>query len=265
MQETRLRKLHTSQHPNFLLFGSPATDSGQYGILVGFSTSHAHGQFRELDGRLCSVYFQKHHFAVVAMDPRFLILRVRTPVLKCLIVAAHAPHTGATEADLEVWWSRLASIIPAKYHSWDRILLADANSRIGTFPSPHVGSWQAEADTEKSEYFLRFLHQSSLWLPSTFEAYQHGAGGTWRHTTGKWLRNDFIALPLSWDCQSIKAFVSDAVDLSTVKEDHALVVVELTASTQLLVPPRRGRSVKCYETDIANRTIWQSHFVYRGL
>ena len=37
-----------------------------------------------------------------------------------------------------------------------------------------------------------------------------------------------------------------------VKEDHALVVVELTASTQLLVPPRRGRSVKCYETDIAN-------------
>ena len=91
LQETRLRKIHTSQHPHSLLFSSQATDSRQYGILVGFSTTH--GQLSEPDGSNRKVHLQKHHFAIVAMDPRFLIVRVRTPVLKCLAIAAHAPHT----------------------------------------------------------------------------------------------------------------------------------------------------------------------------
>ena len=93
-----------------------------------------------------------------------------------------------------------------KYASWDRVLLVDANARVGTYPSTNVGSWQAEADTDKSEYFLQFLHANQIRLPATFENFQTGEGGTWRHSNGKWLRNDFIGLPLAWQPHSLRAF-----------------------------------------------------------
>jgi len=157
------------------------------------------------------------------------------------VIAAHAPHTGAAEKEIEAWWLQVDASIPRKYATWDRILLADANARVGTYPSPHVGPWQAEIDTEKSEYFLQFLQQNALWLPATFEHCQEGEGGTWRHNQGKWLRNYFIALPMTWQCHSLTAYVSDQVDLSTVKEDHALAVVTLTKN---IIPFAKPRSVK---------------------
>ena len=226
---------------NFFLFGSAATDAGHYGIIVGFNTQHPHGWTKEDNKDDNGVVFHSCHFSLIARDPRFLIVRVRTPVLRCIVIAAHAPHTGAAEKDIEAWWLQVDASIPRKYATWDRILLADANARVGTYPSPHVGPWQAEIDTEKSEYFLQFLQQNALWLPATFEHCQEGEGGTWRHNQGKWLRNYFIALPMTWQCHSLTAYVSDQVDLSTVKEDHALAVVTLTKN---IIPFAKPRSVK---------------------
>eukprot|EP00435_Cladocopium_sp_Y103_P052366 s2000_g16.t1 len=176
LQETRLRRQHTLHDANFLLFSSPATEAGHFGILMGFSTKHAHGRMQHSDGRSREVFFRQEHFAIIAATPRFLIIRVHTPLLKCIAIAAHAPHTGASERELSMWWSSLTSAIPNKYTEWHRILLIDANARVGTFPSKHVGSWQAETDSAKSDFFLDFLALHDLWLPSTFEEYQCGSG-----------------------------------------------------------------------------------------
>lgn len=250
LQETRLRKVHTAQDSNFLLFSSPATAAGHYGIVIGFSTQHPHGWISDAPKGESGIVFQPKHFSLVARDPRYLIVRVRSPVLRCLVIAAHAPHTGATEKDIEAWWSQVDANIPQKYATWDKILLADANARVGTYPSLHVGPWQAETDSEKSEYFLRFLQKHELWLPATFEAYQKGEGGTWRHNQGKWLRNDYIALPTTWHCHSLQAYVSDQIDLSTVKEDHAVAIVELTTDIIPLAKPRKHLSHKRHEQDL---------------
>lgn len=250
LQETRLRKAHVTQHPNFLLFSSQATAAGQFGILMGFSTVHAHGTVHESDARGgADVFFQKNHFAVIAQDPRYLIVRVRSPVIQCIAIAAHAPHSGASEQEIESWWCKLDGLIPSRYQTWARILLVDANARIGSYPSDNVGSWQAEADTAKSEPFLQFLHCNSLWLPATFETCQVGEGGTWRHNKGHWLRNDFVALPFAWNCRDVKAFVSSEVDLSTVKEDHALAIVEMTADVTPLASPRTCKIDKRTDQD----------------
>lgn len=50
---------------------------------------------------------------------------------------------GAEEREIEAWWRKVDDSIPQKYFAWDRILLVDANGRVGSFPSPHVGTWQA--------------------------------------------------------------------------------------------------------------------------
>ena len=252
LQETRLRKVHLLTDPNYLLFHSPATEAGHYGVLVGFNARRSHGHWKGQDSMPEEVFFQKTHISIIARDPRFLILRVRSPILQCILIAAHAPHTGANEADIESWWTRLTDTIPPKYHKWDRILLADANARIGTFPSSNVGTWQAESDSDKSEYFVQFLQNNDLWVPATFEEFQKGEGGTWRHNQGMWLRNDYVALPCSWKCQELEAFVSDEVDLSTVKEDHALAVNKLVANITPVAPRRAQFIPKRSEEDLAS-------------
>ena len=250
LQETRLRKQHCAGHPDFLLFSSPATEAGHYGIMIGFNTKLSHGTWTDTTARSSDVFFEQNHFAVIARNPRLLIVRVRTPIMQAIVIAAHAPHSGALEQEIEEWWQCVDRSIPTKYRQWARILLVDANARIGSFPSESVGSWQAENDTAKSEPFLQFLHQNSLWVPATFETCQFGAGGTWRHNNGHWLRNDFVALPLAWNCHQVKAYVSEDVDLSTVKEDHALAVVELKADITPVNQAPTGRSSKRTDNDL---------------
>eukprot|EP00435_Cladocopium_sp_Y103_P068339 s97_g31.t1 len=218
--------------------------------MVGFSTKHAHGQLPAADGRLKDVFFRSDHFAVIASQPRLLVIRVCTPIFRCIVVAAHAPHTGAPEAEIAAWWQAITDAVPLKYATWGVVLLADANARVGSFPSQHVGAWQAEADTVKSDSFLDFLQRHELWLPSTFEPYQLGPGGTWRHSTGKWLRNDFIAIPLSWPVQRLSAFVNTNIDASIAKEDHATVTVELQMPVACQTPRHGVRSTKRKEADL---------------
>ena len=250
LQETRLRRVHTAKSPNYLLFHSHATEAGHFGIIIGFSTQHPHGSFSDEAGNSIEVFFQQNHFSVIAQDPRFVIVRVRTPIIQCIVIAPHAPHTGAEEREIEAWWRKVDDSIPQKYFSWDRILLVDANARVGSFPSPHVGTWQAENDSEKSDYFIQFLQTNSLWLPATFEVYQKGEGGTWRHNQGKWLRNDFVAIPMAWQYTSLNAHVSSEVDLSTVKEDHGLAVVEFTAAAMPIAKARTRKLQKRADQDL---------------
>eukprot|EP00435_Cladocopium_sp_Y103_P032829 s972_g8.t1 len=256
-QETRLRKQHSLTDPHYLLFSSAATEAGHFGMLLGFSTYHAHGQMQTPSRRDSKVCFRSDHFAIIAANPRLLIVRVRTPVLRCIVIAAHAPHSGASEQELETWWTSVTASIPAKYDNWERLVCVDANARVGQFPSDHVGDWQAEEDTPKSEFFLDFLQQHHLWLPSTFEASQIGRGGTWRHNNGKWLRNDFIALPLAWSHCLTQAFVNANVDVSTVKEDHAVATVTVSMPVDCLRAHRRKSSVKRLEKDVHLVQSWR--------
>ena len=99
----------------------------------------------------------------------FLLFRVRSPILRCLVVAADAPHTGSQESDIANWWDRLQRHMPVKYRQWYRIFLADANPRIGAYPASSIGTWQAEIDSEKSEPFIQLVEQNNLWIPATFE------------------------------------------------------------------------------------------------
>eukprot|EP00435_Cladocopium_sp_Y103_P016108 s4736_g4.t1 len=225
-------------------------DAGHYGIVMGCNCKNAHGQIATSDGKGRDVYFKQEYLSSVARDPRILIVRARTPALKCIFIAAHAPHTGASENEIAQWWQKLQSLVPPKYDAWDRILLVDANARVGGFPSESAGSWQAEEDSDKSGPFLDYLHQQSLWLPATFEDYQQGPGGTWCHNSGKWLRNDFNWIPEGWSYEKVSASVSTEIDLSTVKEDHAVAMVSLQAAGQPLPQRHIVRVPKRAESDL---------------
>ena len=90
-QETRLQTQMRLWNEDYFLIHAPANARGQFGILVGLAKSipfaldsneqpHPKG------------WFVEHDFSVLVAEPRLLILRLSNAFLKCILIAAHAPH-----------------------------------------------------------------------------------------------------------------------------------------------------------------------------
>lgn len=240
LQETRLRKLYRAQDPRYVLVKSAATNAGCYGIMLGLSKKHPHGWITTSGGKEIPVYFHENQVSIVVASPRALIIRLCTPVLRCIVVAGHAPHTGHTDEEVKHWWVQLGRQIPSKYNDWPRILLCDANARVGSVATSFLGEFQAETETSKSEFFRTFLQDQGLWLPATFAKTQRSEGGTWRHPNGTWLRGDYIGLPVQWAFDECSAFIDEQIDVSTVKEDHRTAVVTFAGPSPIF-KARSGR------------------------
>ena len=237
-QETRLRRLSHGHDARYWLFKSSATKHGHYGVMVGLARIIPLGQVIDAQGKPQKIFIQQRDVAVISTDPRHLILRLRTTLCKCILIAGHAPHSGATSEEISQWWSALAGQIPSKYRTWPRILLVDANARVGSEPCPHIGDHQAERGTGKEEGFEQFVREQGLFLPSTSSHFQEGDGMTWRHSNGSWHRDDFIGLPMTWQYASCRAWVSLDVDVGLVKEDHRVPMVQFSCSMPITTPTR---------------------------
>lgn len=196
------------------------------------------------------VFFKQEDVVVVASAPRYLILRLKTSLFKAIVIAGHAPHSGATETEIATWWSNLASTIPDRYAMWPRILLVDANARIGGEPCQHIGPHQAEKHTGEEEGFTQFVRSQGLFLPATFQYCHTGDGGTWLHPKGTWCRNDFVALQVDWHYEFCKSWVSTDIDVGLAKEDHRASVVHFTRHVSVAPVDRFAKPFKLHLVDI---------------
>eukprot|EP00435_Cladocopium_sp_Y103_P066007 s750_g28.t1 len=226
-QETRLRQMSNRHDDRYWLYRSTANEHGQYGIIVGLHRTFPVGQIERPGSPVQNVYLLDTEVAVIAASPRFLILRVDNPLLRCVLIAGHAPHTGAGEATIHRWWSDLEQCIPPPYRAWDFVLLADANARIGSEPCTSIGDHQAEECDSRSEGFTNFVRQYGLWIPATFDHCHQGPGVTWRHARGNWSRNDYVCLPSTWNLDACESWISEDIDASLAKEDHRPALVHI--------------------------------------
>jgi len=227
LQETRLRRLHQVSDDDFFLLKAAADASGQGGIMVGVSRTRPYAMVRQTSSdKRSPAFFREDHLKVVAFDPRFLIIRIATPYLRCLVVAAHAPHSGQDLQTIGCWWDQLHEAVPTSLRQWPVILLADANAVVGMNTSQHIGDYQATKEDVKAEPFEGYVSKNGLWLPATFESCQCGEGATWTHSTGNTKRIDYVGVPLHWNYSSCMAWVSEIVDPTMLRADHAAVCVE---------------------------------------
>ena len=221
-QETRIKRCSNQHDDRYWLFRSPATAQGHFGIIIGLHRLLPIGTIGTE-----KIFLKEHEVSVVTATPRVLILRLSNPLMKCILIAAHAPHTGAEMAYIADWWKELAASIPAKYQHLDRVLLTDANARVGSEPNAQIGDHQAEAFDCKAEGFLNFVCQQGLWIPSTFAQFHHGLGMTWRHARGQWHRNDFVCISMSWSFTHCASWVSQEIDVGLAKDDHCAAIVHI--------------------------------------
>ena len=241
MQETRIKRVWRDMDDRYVIIKSPATDHGHYGIAICLSKQIPHGSTLDEEGNSTPICFRQEDISIVAIDPRFLIIRVVTDALKCLVIGCHAPHSGADEETRSLFWARILSAIQPKYSHWPKLLLADLNSRLGSEISEVVGPYHAEPSNGKEHSGHEFLMTARIWLPATFESCQIGAPGTWQHTNGQWARNDFVGLPQDWAYRQCQAWVENEIDLSLQKTDHCVAAVSLEAFFQNKTTPRTMR------------------------
>ena len=252
LQETRLKRSNRLLREDYILLFGPANDQGQGGVMLGLSRTIPHGHVTNAAGRRTTeVFFDEHCYSLIHASFRQLIVRISTRALRAIVVVAHAPHTGASFDELQTWWTDLAHIVPDTYKSWPRLLLTDANARIGAVLSPSVGPLAAEVHSDKSQPFLDFVHSSDVFLPATFEEHHTGDSGTWRHPVSGWKRNDYIGVPLAWSYTSLVSWVDMEIDLTLLHEDHRPACVSLTTHCNGKMPDRARGPPKPQPADLA--------------
>eukprot|EP00435_Cladocopium_sp_Y103_P066207 s321_g28.t1 len=224
LQETRLQRISSSVL-DYMIFAGAATPQGHYGVLVALSTTLPYGTAVDASGREQKLFFQRSQITVISLSARWVILRVATPWIKFVIIGAHAPHSGQTISVIETWWADLERHLPPTLQEWPRLLLVDANAKVGSDTCAQIGDHGAELGGEKAEPFTNFVRTQNLWLPSTFHCHT-GPSGTWRHSSGQWLRNDFVGLPTQWAVQTCRSWTSEDIDVSLHHEDHCAALVQ---------------------------------------
>ena len=106
LQETRGKTVRRHHDSRYHLIRSAATPHGHFGMMIGLSKIHPHGWRDDVP-----VLFGDQNYLVLVAQPRLLILQVRSQALKCVIVASHAPHSGASLAEIDLFWQEATAKI----------------------------------------------------------------------------------------------------------------------------------------------------------
>ena len=219
LQETRATTSGHRTLNHFHVLSGPATHRGRGGVQLwlrrSFSTPSGPIDIAPADLR------------ILHATARRLIVRWTHPSLRLIFIVAHAPHED-DEDKLQAFWDATSAAIPTAYHSWHTILLADANSRVGSAPSSAIGPHHADFENIKGSYFHGWLANHEMFLPQTFEECHTGEGHTWTHPTGSRARLDYIAIPNSIDKARVRTWIASDIDLTISRCDHECVCADIT-------------------------------------
>ena len=108
----------------YMVFRGNATDQGHHGTLIAISTTIPYGTTIDERGHPQALYFVADDVSIITVSARFVLLRLRTPWLHCVLVAGHAPHSGNAIETIEQWWASLGDAIPPALREWPVVLMA---------------------------------------------------------------------------------------------------------------------------------------------
>eukprot|EP00438_Fugacium_kawagutii_P030170 Skav221644 [mRNA] locus=scaffold1174:107584:112122:- [translate_table: standard] len=177
------------------------------------------------------------HLRILAAGDRHLMVRISKGPFRLRILVLHAP-TSEDELAAVQWWRTLPAVLSVE-RTVPLIVCMDANARLGSLISRHVGGHQPDEETLAGEALHELLAHHDLYLPQTFAHLHEGEGTTWVHSSGKESRIDFVAVDGSMFAGVRASKVMD-VDISLSRVDHKPVLVEVEVG---LPTPQRLRTI----------------------
>ena len=164
LQETRVAGSQELPDADYFMLHSSCTASGQFGMAVWL---HKRRAFHWVNGRPAGL--DRQHLTVLVAEPRLLIVQVACPAFKCILVAAHAPHTlpNGDGEEAQVFWSHVSTALRKVPASIAVVVLAIESSAVGS-----VG---ADPENASGTAFHYFLQEHDLSAANTFQQCHVGA------------------------------------------------------------------------------------------
>ena len=123
-------------------------------------------------------------------------------------------------------------MVISRFHNIVHLSMIDANGRVGSVAANGIGTCQPSVEDIRGELLRAHLAQHALLASNAFSV----AGMTWRHTSGKLSRIDYVLVPLSDNCTILSSVVLGDVHLTLSEhDDHFPVCTHIS-----LDPPVKG-------------------------
>jgi hypothetical protein len=217
VQETRSRLTghHAAEH--YHVIAVPALANGHGGLQLWIA--------KVIEVGSTQLLVRDSHLRVLQQSERHLIVRISVDGLKLLAIVGHVPCMPDVSA-ATAWWQKLLQGLPTAYQHWPRIMMVDANARVGSLPSAAIGPHQASTENEHGEMMHQWMIDNGMFAPQTFDCHHIGSASTFAHAKGPEGRIDFVLVDEALRHPSIQSFVTD-IDLATQRPDHFAVAVDI--------------------------------------
>ena len=125
-----------------------------------------------------------------------LVVVLKLPFAQITVMVAHALVEQQPRIVRETWWNECyESLMTARVDFSSLVVLIDANARLESLHSQHVGPFYREPQNGNGELLHHFLKDTDLSAAGTF---CERSGPTWQSSTGTQQRIDYVLLPCSW-------------------------------------------------------------------
>ena len=216
LQETRVPDSNLQPDADYIIFQSASTPQGSLGVALWISKTTPYGHAKGI-----AQFVLPKHCSVFGTSPRHLALDIDAPNLRLAVIVLHAPTLAtATLQEVREFWRARAAEVEKRPSGTDFLLLCDANSRVGSVCTPHVGEHDKEDENEAGTAFRHFLEQIEGYLPSTFETHHVGTSATWVSPFDTYHRIDYIITPVAWSVFRLTSWVLDDFESLQKKDDH---------------------------------------------
>ena len=224
IQESRSQAC--SSHVDGVFRLSSGSDRGHFGTELWVNTVLP---FAWDEGK--ALRFRSSDFTVVHGAPRVLLVRVTHSHLRTWILVAHGPQSGRSVSEREQWWIDLGSLVEEHCSNDSLVVLVDANASAG--PCDGTLVFSHSAPTASTPFFVDFLRQFQLCLPSTSSCHK-GPHDTWWSPDGLLTKRiDYICVPVTWFHACSLSRVVSSLDLGHAF-DHQAVFLQLCWTDSLV-------------------------------
>ena len=222
LQECRTDQNGIFENQHLIRIVSAGQKGGILGTEVWLNKTAAFGHNYGED----KLTFSKNQLLVTHADPRLLAVKVKLPDKHLVIISGHCPHSLDEQAHRDAWWTSISDILKSLPSSDLVICGCDFNARLPATMPPHVGDLLCEKGNPNTPALQDLLCSCRMLLPATFSDMHNGPQDTWRHSTGKTARLDYIAVHLDvWDSLQSSAWAH--LDAGNAIMDHSAVRLRL--------------------------------------
>ena len=218
LQETRLPDTATLPDKDFWMFSSGATVQGGGGCAVWINKHFAYAQEAKIRHTV-----SLEHVVMTSCSARHIQVHIETPRLSLTILVAHAPKIlDHDESVVKSFWRERAQDLAKRPARADYIILADANSHMGSVETAAVGPHGAESENREGQLFHSFLLGLGGFLPATHAMYHTGVHWTWCSPGPSPVRHrlDYVILPQTWCNMHINTWVWQDFEALQARMDH---------------------------------------------